>query len=310
MRLFRDNNRSDLSGDCVVTVGNFDSLHKGHRVLISRCQGLARPGREIAVVTFEPLPAALFSPDNAPARVISVRQKLELLAQAGMDLVWMMRFNRALAGMSARSFVEHVLVRGLHARHVVVGEDFRFGASRSGDLGLLAGLGREYGFGVDAVPPVVESGERVSSTRIRNYLADGQLERAESLLGRPFTMQGRVLRGTQLGRKLGYPTANMKLAAGPSPLAGVFAVRVRNRTAGGPWMDGVSSLGRRPAVGGKEFLVEVHCFDFDGDLYSQRLEVQFVRKLRDEANFESLDALVSQMRKDEARARAALSVAP
>ncbi|NIP18057.1 MAG: bifunctional riboflavin kinase/FAD synthetase [Xanthomonadales bacterium] len=310
MRLFRDNHRSDLSDGCIVTIGNFDSMHLGHQVLIDRCRELAGTGLDSAVVTFEPLPAALFAPNNAPPRVVSVRQKLELLAKSGMDLVWMMRFNRALAGMSARSFVERVIVTGLRARQVVVGEDFQFGRSRSGNLELLADLGREFGFEVQAIPAVMDAGERVSSTRIRGLLAGGKFGEVEKLLGRPFTMQGRVLRGTQLGRKLGYPTANMRPAAFPSPLAGVFAVRARNLTGKGPWRDGVSSLGRRPVVGGKEFLVEVHLFDFDGDLYGRRLEVRFVKKLRNEQKFENLDALVAQMRRDEQEAREALRASP
>jgi riboflavin kinase/FMN adenylyltransferase len=306
MRLYRDNDRTGISEDCVVTIGNFDSLHRGHQALIERSLELAKPGQDVAVVTFEPLPAALFAPAAAPARVVSVRQKLELFEQLGVDLVWMMRFNLALAGMSARAFVEHVLVAGLRACNVVVGEDFRYGKARSGDLDLLRQLAGPGGYGVHAIAPVLDGGERISSTRIRGCLAEGRLKSAGRLLGRPFTMQGRVFRGTQLGRTLGYPTANMRLAAAPSPLAGVFAVRVRNRSSGGPWMDGVSSLGRRPVVGGREFLVEAHIFDFQGDLYGQRLEVQFVEKLRDEANFPSLEALVSQMRKDEANARAVL----
>ena len=312
MRLVRDSSKSGLSDDSVVTIGNFDGIHKGHHALIGRCRELASNGLEIALVTFEPLPQVLFTPGRAPARLTSVRQKLQLFAKSGIDLVWMMRFNQGLASMSARSFVQRVLVGGLSAKYVVVGEDFRFGEARSGNLRLLRELGVEFGFLVEEIPAVVEGGERVSSTVVRTALADGNLARAERLLGRPFSMQGRVFRGTQLGRKLGYPTANMRLAAEPSPLAGVFAVQTR--VVAGPgratWMDGVASLGRRPVVGGKEFLVEVHVFDFDEDLYGQRLEVRFIRKLRDEVKFENLDALVDQMHRDEAQARDALHKAP
>jgi riboflavin kinase/FMN adenylyltransferase len=311
MRLVRDNSKFGLSGNSVVTIGNFDGIHKGHQALITRCRELARNGRETALVTFEPLPQALFMPDDTPARLTSVRQKLQQFAKSDIDLVWMMRFNRVLASMSARSFVQSVLVQGLSARYVVVGEDFRFGKARSGDLEALRALGVEFDFEVEAIPAVEDGGERVSSTVVREALAAGDLERAERYLGRPFSMQGRVFRGTQLGRKLGYPTANMRLAAEPSPLAGVFAVQARVLCGPGDarWMNGVASLGRRPAVGGKEFLVEVHVFDFHGNLYGERLEVRFIRKLRDEANFADLDALVEQIQIDEAQARKALRIA-
>ncbi len=308
MRLARDNSATGLSNGSVVTIGNFDGIHRGHRTLIDRCRELSHRHGEIALVTFEPLPLAFFAPVRAPARLTSVRQKLQQFRESGIDLVWMMRFNQHLARMSARSFVQHVLVEGLSAGYVVVGDDFRFGRDRAGDTELLAALGAEFGFGVEAIPAVTDGGERISSSQLREALADGDLERTRRLLGRPFSMQGRVFRGAQLGRTLGYPTANMKLAVEPSPLAGVFAVQARVLSGPGKtgWLDAVASLGTRPVVGGKDFLVEVHFFDFDADLYGRRLEVRFIRKLRDEANFANLDALVVQMKKDEAQARAVL----
>jgi riboflavin kinase/FMN adenylyltransferase len=311
MRLVRDNSTTRLAVDPIVTIGNFDGIHRGHRVLIERCRELAGNDREVALVTFEPLPQAFFSPVRAPARLTSVRQKLQQFRESGIDLVWMMRFNQHLASMSVRDFVRQVLVRGLSAGHVVVGDDFRFGKDRSGDHVLLGELGREFGFAVEAIRAVTEDGQKISSSVVREALAGGDLVRTGRLLGRPFSMQGRVFRGSQLGRKLGYPTANMKLAVEPSPLAGVFAVqaRVLSGPARTAWLNGVASLGTRPVVGGGDFLVEVHFFDFEADLYGRRLEVRFIRKLRDEANFESLDALVAQMRKDEAQARDVLQMA-
>jgi riboflavin kinase/FMN adenylyltransferase len=291
----------------VVAIGNFDGVHLGHRALIDRCHSLAGPGDSIAVVTFEPLPLAFFRPEQTPARLNTVYQKLDLLRSAGVDTAWLMRFDGALAGLSARAFVEQVLVKKMNARAVVVGEDFRFGRSKDGDVVLLEALGREMGFEVDLVPAVLCNGERISSTGIRTMLAEGDFGSAAEFLGRPFRMEGHVCRGAGLGRKLGYPTANLAIRAEPSPLGGVLAVF--SRVAGGPWLPAVVNLGRRPAVGGKEPLLEVHFFDFDEDLYGQRLEVQFVAKLRDELTFDTLDELVEQMKRDEHKARELLALA-
>jgi riboflavin kinase/FMN adenylyltransferase len=285
----------------VVAIGNFDGVHLGHRALIERCQSVARPGELTAVVTFEPLPLAFFRPDNAPARLSTVYQKLERLRSAGVDLAWQMRFDGKLAGLSAREFVEKVLVEKMQARAVVVGEDFRFGRGKDGDVRLLAQLGDEFGFSTEIVSAVMCKGERISSSGIRAKLASGDFESAADFLGRPFSMEGHVCRGAGLGKKLGYPTANLAIRAEPSPLGGVLAAF--SRVSGGPWLPSVANLGLRPAVGGKEPLLEVHFFDFDQDLYGQRLEVQFVAKLRDELDFDTLDELVDQMKRDEHKAR-------
>jgi len=293
----------------VVTIGNFDGLHFGHRALIQRCRILAEeqsnvPARPIAVVTFEPLPAAWFRPEEAPARLMSVRQKLTYLDNESIDLVWMMRFNQALAGMSAETFVQSVLVDVLDAAYVVVGEDFQYGKARQGDTGSLRQAGKNHGFELSTVATIEVDGKRASSSSIRECLAAGELSQAARLLGRPYRTQGRVIRGRQLGRKLGYPTANMPLSVSPSPLNGIFAVRARWGDSG--WRDGVANLGTRPAVGGAGFLVEVHLFDFDGDLYGQNMEVEYVKKLRNEEHFEDIDDLVRQMREDERLARECL----
>ena len=195
----------------------------------------------------------------------------------------------------------------MRARHVVVGDDFRFGRKREGDLDMLESLGREFGFSVEIVAEVVDDHGRISSSAVRHALQRGDFDRAAELLGRPWTLGGHIFRGSQLGRRLGYPTANMKLAARPCPIAGIFAVRARiEGDPAGHWLDGVANLGRRPAVGGGEFLVEVHLFDFDRNLYGRRMQVQFVEKIRDEANFSSLDALTAQMNIDAAQARTIL----
>ncbi|NND44655.1 MAG: riboflavin biosynthesis protein RibF, partial [Xanthomonadales bacterium] len=215
------------------------------------------------------------------------------------------RFNRALAEMPAAAFAQEILAEGLGATRVVVGRDFRFGRKREGDLATLAALGESLGFTVEAVEDIELDGARVSSSRIRTLLAAGEFGQAERCLGRPFELDGEVIRGQQLGRKLGYPTANLRPEAEPCPVSGVFAVRTRIG-ADGAWLPAVASLGVRPAVGGSEFLVEVHIFDFEADLYGQRLEVRFVEKIRDEADFPDMQALVEQMKQDERRVRAIL----
>jgi riboflavin kinase/FMN adenylyltransferase len=284
-----------------VAIGNFDGVHLGHQALIDSCRRFATNGEQVAVVTFEPLPQAFFRPEQAPARLSTVYGKLKLLREASVDLTWLMRFDRALAGMDAGEFVQQVLVEGLRARHVAVGADFRFGRNRLGDVEMLTRHGRETGFEVVTIPAILNGGERVSSTDIRRLLALGEFEAAAARLGRPFRMEGRVVRGAGLGRKLGYPTANLRIRSLPSPLGGVLAAW--SRIGRGPWLPAVTNLGRRPAVGGSEPLLEVHFFDFDRDIYGQRLEVQFVAKLRDELHFASIDKLVERMSRDELEAR-------
>ncbi len=310
MRVIRNRPGNLLTGSSgfrpsVVTVGNFDGMHRGHLSLIERCREKASQRDVVAVVTFEPLPQAFFRPDQEPARLSTVYQKLSSFQAAGVELVWLMRFGKDLASLSARGFVRQVLHADMHAKCVVVGEDFRFGRDREGTVAMLKQFGAEMGFAVETVAAVECGDQRISSSRIRQQLAAGDFQSAAECLGRPFRMEGRVVRGANLGKKLGYPTANLRIRARPSPLQGVFAVYAR--CAGDRWWAGVSNLGWRPAVGGKEPLLEVHFFDFDQDLYGQRLEVQFVAKLRDERDFERIDDLVVQMKNDEAQARACLA---
>lgn len=290
----------------VVTIGNFDGLHLGHQALIGATVAAAADGQRSVLVSFEPLPGAYFAPDNPPARLLSTRQKIHRAKQLGIGLVWLMRFNAELAGMDPGAFVRHVLVAALHAEKVIVGEDFRFGNRRAGNVRLLRELGVSLGFKVELLAAVTEAGARVSSSDIRAALARGDLEAAATLLGRSYSLEGRVKRGRSLGRDLGYPTANISLANRPCPVLGIFAVRCRLLNSG-ELLPGVASIGYRPTLGDDKLLLEVHLFDFNSDLYGLRMEVELVQKIRDEEFFESLDSLVTQMRQDEAAARSILS---
>lgn len=301
-KLFRD-----VDGPClaprgsVVAIGAFDGVHRGHQTLLARVReradALALPA---VALSFEPLPRQFFQGRGAVPRLTAPREKLALLA-ARADRVGLLRFGVALAAMSAEDFVRRVLAARLAAREVLVGPEFRFGQGRRGDLALLQVLGVSLGFTASAIDAVPDASERISSSRIRAALADGRFAEAQRLLGRPFTMSARVIRGRQLGRTLGYPTANLPVRDGAAPVGGIFAVRVHGASFGS--RDGVASLGTRPTVGGVEPLLEAHLFDFDGDLYGQRLTVEFVAKLRAEERFDSLEALVAQMDRDAAEAR-------
>ena len=290
---------------CVATIGNFDGVHRGHQHMITAVRAAAiRVGLPAAVITFEPTPREFFEGDAAPARLTRLREKLEALASYGVDRVLVLRFDRRVQAMGATEFVERLLVDGLGVRHMVVGHDFHFARRREGNLALLQEAGGRHGFTVEEVGRYMDDGERVSSSLVRDALGGGDLERARQLLGRPYRMAGRVRRGAQLGRKLGFPTANLALHRKVVPLWGVFAVRVSG--AGLADHPAVVSLGTRPTINGTEPLLEVHVFDFDGDLYGRYLDVDFIRRLRDERRFPTIDALVEQMHRDAAAARAAL----
>ena len=286
----------------VVCIGAFDGMHLGHRAVLTRVRERAQAlGLPSIVVSFEPLPREFFAPARKVPRLSSRREKIAQFVAAGIDRVLLLRFNAALAAMSARDFIERVLAARLNAKEVWVGEGFRFGHARGGDLTLLQTLGGRLGFSAHALQPVVLEGERISSSAIRDALAGGSFEIAARWLGRPFAIGGHVAHGQQLGRKLGYPTANLHLGRRTSPVEGIFAVRVtgvQERP-----MPGVASLGVRPTVNGREPLLEAHLFDFDGDLYGKRIEVEFVEKLRDERKFADLDAMVEQIDRDASAAR-------
>lgn len=303
--LFRDAGGERLFPQgSVLAIGAFDGVHRGHRALLDAAR-VDADERQLPLValSFEPLPRQYFAGRSAVIRLSTPRQKIcGLLAVA--DSVGLLRFNRALASMSAEDFIASVLVGQLGAHSVWVGPDFRFGRDRAGDLETLRREGERLGFAVHAIQTAHENGERISSSAIRNALASGHLDVAARLLGRPFRMSGHVVHGQKMGRKLGYPTANLPILHGRAPLGGIFAVRVHGRDLDA--MPGVASLGTRPTVGGVEPILEAHLFDYDGDLYGQRIDVEFVEFLREEAKFDDLDALVAQMHRDAAHARAIL----
>lgn len=302
-KLFRDVEGKSLSPQgSVACIGAFDGLHLGHRALVGHVHRRARAlGVAAVALSFEPLPREFFGGERAPPRLLLPRAKFEGLRELGMDVVGLLRFDAAMAAMSAEDFVGHVLVNRLAAREVWVGPEFRFGHGRRGDMAMLQALGAVHGFTAGSIEAVHAAGERVSSTGLRRQLASGDLEGAAHALGKRYAIAGRVVRGKQLGRKLGYPTANIRLAGKRPALSGIFATWVHG--IGPAPLAGVSSLGTRPTVQGVEPLLEAHVFDFDGDLYGRRLEVEFVAKLRGEEKFDDLPALVRQMDLDSAQAR-------
>lgn len=286
-----------------VTVGNFDGVHRGHRAMLDRLVRVARERRLAScALTFEPHPREFFSPGSAPSRLARLREKLELIGEAGVERVHVLRFGASLAGLAPERFAADVLAGGLGARWLLVGRDFRYGAKRAGNFDQLQASGAALGFEVEAMPDVAEDGERVSSSSVRDALAAGDFARAERLLGRRYAMSGRVAHGEQLGRELGFPTANIVLRRKP-PLSGIFVVEAeleetRQR------LRGVASVGRRPTV--KENaapLLEVHLFDFSGVLYGRHLRVAFLAKLRDEKKYGGLPALREAIEDDAAKAR-------
>jgi riboflavin kinase/FMN adenylyltransferase len=302
----------DVAGPCLaprgsaVCIGAFDGVHRGHQAVLAQVRESEQTkGLMPVAVSFDPIPRVFFAREKGVPQLSSTREKIALLRQAGVERMLLLRFDAKLAAMGAEDFVERVLLARLGAKQVWVGEDFRFGHARAGDLALLQRMGEIHRFSAGEVAPFTLDGERVSSTRIRALLGAGDFDAAARLLGRRFAIGGHVVRGAQLGRKLGYPTANLRLGSRVSPIGGVFAVRVAGVRA--QPMPGVASLGTRPTVDGREVLLEAHLFDFDGDLYDKRIEVEFVHKLRDEEKFDNLDAMVRQIDRDAATAREILS---
>jgi riboflavin kinase / FMN adenylyltransferase len=286
-----------------LTIGNFDGVHLGHRAMIARLSEAARSrGLPAAVMTFEPQPQEFFAPDQAPARLTSLREKLDLLCQCGVARVYVCRFDYAFAQLTADDFITHVLRDGLAVKWLLVGDDFRFGARRAGDLAYLKAMAPQSGFDVESMSSVVVSGARVSSTTIRACLEMGDLDSAQRLLGRRYAISGKVVEGDKLGAKIGYPTANVQLKRLKAPLSGIFVVEVEGL--GPAHLSGVASLGVRPTVKerGRPTL-EVHLFEFDKRIYGKRITVQFLQKLREEEKFADLNTLTEQIRRDAAAAR-------
>jgi riboflavin kinase/FMN adenylyltransferase len=290
-------------GPVGLTIGNFDGVHRGHHAMLQTLVAKSRAlGLRSCVLTFEPHPREFFAPAAAPTRLARLREKLELIAEAGVDRVHILRFDARLAALDAARFIDDVLLGGLGARWLLVGRDFRFGARRSGDFALLEAAAARSGFGLEAMPEVMNAGERVSSSGVRAALAAGDLGRAARLLGREYTMSGRVAHGEKLGRRLGFATANIVLRRRP-PLAGVFAVEAELEETHAV-QRGVASVGRRPTVkDDAQPLLEVHLFDWAEDIYGRHLRVKFLAKLRDEEKYDGLEALRFAIARDVTRAK-------
>lgn len=284
-------------GGCVATIGSFDGVHRGHRAILQQLrEKAAELGLPSVVMIFEPQPQEFFSGEQAPARLMRLREKIETFVEEGVDQIFCLQFNRSLRSLSAREFVDQVLIAGLNVHCLVVGDDFRFGHDRSGNYQLLKQAGIEHGFDVLDTRTLEYQGERISSTRIRRALDDADFELVEALLGRPFRIAGRVVYGQRLGRQLGIPTANVHLNRYRAPLSGVYVVEA---FLDGRCLPGVANVGVRPTVGDLiKPVLEVHLLDFDEELYGQRIHVEFKAKVREEAKFSSLDLMVEEIHND------------
>ncbi|RZQ56319.1 bifunctional riboflavin kinase/FAD synthetase [Pseudidiomarina tainanensis] len=292
---------------CVLTIGNFDGVHLGHQAVLAqvKAQALAR-GVPATVMTFEPQPQELFQPDKAPARLTNFREKHMALRQQGIDRHIVIEFNRKFSNLPAREFIERVLVDMLGVQFLVVGDDFRFGHGREGDFAMLQRAGAELGFEVVDTQSYRQQQQRVSSTAIRQCLSDGDFTQAAAMLGRPYAFGGRVVHGEKKGRTIGFPTANIQLKRLRSPLQGVFAVQVQ--TNDGKMHAGVANIGRRPTLNGERVQLEVHLFDFAGDLYGQQLRVVPTHFIRAEQKFANFAQLQQQIAADAEKAKAILAI--
>ncbi|WP_342754864.1 bifunctional riboflavin kinase/FAD synthetase [Pantoea sp. MBD-2R] len=287
---------------CVLTIGNFDGVHRGHQALLAR---LCEEGRQrhlpVVVMLFEPQPLELFAPERAPARLTRLREKIRYLSEAGVDAVLCLRFDKLFAAQTAQSFVTDLLVDKLGVKFLAVGDDFRFGAGRQGDFLLLQKAGADYNFDVISTQTFCDDGRRISSTAVRQALAEDNLPLAATLLGHPFSISGRVVHGDALGRTIGFPTANLPLRRYVSPVKGVYAVEVHGL--GEKPLPGVANIGTRPTVAGLRQQLEVHLLDVAMNLYGRHIEVVLCEKIRNEQRFASLDALKEQIAKDVVAAR-------
>ncbi|MAL48355.1 MULTISPECIES: bifunctional riboflavin kinase/FAD synthetase [unclassified Methylophaga] len=296
-------NLPDPAQGCVATIGNFDGVHLGHQAVLTQLAMKADMlNLPAVVITFEPQPFEYFVPEKAPARLSRFREKVEALRAYSIQKLCVLRFNRQLAEMQAETFIQKLLVEGLNVRYLVVGDDFRFGKDRQGDFALLQQVGKQQGFQVVNMHTFAIDDMRVSSTRIREALQDGDLAVAEKLLGRPYRMSGRVAHGDKRGRKMGYPTANIHLHRAKVPLNGVYAVQLYGIDE--EPVNGVANIGVRPTISGSDkALLEVHLFDFKRDIYGEHVQVYFLKKLREEQKFASLEQLIEQIHIDSAQAK-------
>ena len=295
-----------LGNGSVVTIGAFDGIHLGHRQLLRRVVDVAiESDRPAIAMSFEPTPKEFFGGDRPPARLMRFREKHDALEERKIDIFFCPRFGEAMRSISADAFIRRVLVHGLNARHIVIGDDFHFARRREGSVEDLLRVAPALDLTIERVPSILVGDTRVSSTVIREALAAGDLERATALLGRPYRMSGRIVRGRKVGRSLGYPTANVDLRRRRSAVGGIYAVRVHGLPEGP--VDGVASVGSRPTFDLVKPLLEVHLMDFDRNIYGEYIHVDFIRHLRDEEKFDSIEDLVAQMKIDEENARSALS---
>jgi riboflavin kinase/FMN adenylyltransferase len=310
MRLIRGlHNLRPTHHGCVATIGNFDGVHRGHQAVFAELIAEGRTlGVPATVITFEPQPLEYFAPDRAPARLTRLREKLRAIADSGIEQVLLLEFNHHLAAMPAETFVQRILIDGLGVRHLYVGDDFRFGNGRSGDMNLLRQMGANAGFRVDSLPTIALHGSRISSTRVRQALQAGDLQTAQDCLGRPYRVCGRVAHGDKRGRTIGFPTANVDMHRKVCPLSGVFAVQVAGIETG-PTLPGVANIGTRPTISGdNRYLLEVHLFDFQRDIYACHVSVEFIQRLREERRFDSFEQLRRQIQRDSLAARQLLRV--
>ncbi len=309
MRLVRhldDLPQRQVANGSVVTIGSYDGLHLGHEQLLSRVlRESAAAGVPSIVMSFEPTPKEFFSAASPPARLMRFREKFEALAEHGIDIFYCPRFAASMRGIAADAFIRRILIHGLNVRHIVVGDDFQFASKRSGTIEHLLRASKALDYRVEQVPSIIVDDVRVSSTAIREALAAGNVARANALLGRPYRMSGKVIKGRQVGRSLGYATANVDLRRRQSAVLGIYAVRVRG-LGRGP-LDGVASVGTRPTFDLHKPLLEVHLFDFDDEIYGKYIHVDFIEHLRDEEKFSSADELVAQMDIDAENARSVLA---
>ena len=295
------NNVKPQHSGCVLTIGKFDGVHLGHQAVLSNVLQKAKAlGLPATVMVFEPQPEEVFTPDRAPARISPLREKYELLKQQGVDRLLAVRFNRAFASQSADTFVHDLLVDKLGVKFLVVGDDFRFGQGRKGDFAMLQAAGQKYGFEVVSTQSFMMHAHRISSTAVREALADSDFALGEEMLGRPFAVYGRVVHGEKKGRTIGFPTANVMLKRCRAPIHGVFAVHV---AVDGTKFNGVANIGTRPTLNGVRNQLEVHIFDMSADLYGKPMTVFPVAKIRDEQKFDSFEILKAQIQADAAKAR-------
>ncbi len=294
---------------CAATIGNFDGVHLGHQAVLDQLKEYATSsGLPSTVLIFEPQPIEFFAPDSAPSRLTRLREKLQEFQQHGVDRIVCLKFNREIANLSVDEFVRQILVDGLHVKQLMIGDDFRFAKNREGDFHSLQVAGLEHGFDVNMMQSYNIDNERISSTLIRKALAEGDIEKANRMLGRPYRISGRVVHGDKRGRKLGFATANIELKRYLSPVSGIFSGRVFGVDEQA--LDAVIYVGSRPVYKGTRVILEVHILDFNSDIYGEQIQVEFLEKLRGEGNIESEAELIEQMQRDIQNARISLKNNP